>query len=172
MTLARARLWADFLTKLGVKITKKRIVDIIVSRGMGDYETWEYFVESRSQVREAANYNRFYNELDVESYFCEVSYKKMRGTYPSRSHGRTLIAPRLITIQDIERQCPRKKETPVSKVALLDHLIGKQIVHVTYGQGIIVKACATYIAVDFETHGNKTLSYQLCKSKGLITIAE
>lgn len=88
MTASSAKEWANFLVKLGYNTTKKYITDYIIAHNMSSDEAWNYFVEQRSLVKEAANINRFYNADDVEAYFREVSYVKMRGTYPRRHHGR------------------------------------------------------------------------------------
>ena len=73
MTASSAKEWANFLVKLGYNTTKKYITDYIIAHNMSSDEAWNYFVEQRSLVKEAANINRFYNADDVEAYFREVS---------------------------------------------------------------------------------------------------
>lgn len=104
MTASSAKEWANFLVKLGYNTTKKYITDYIVAHNMSSDEAWNYFDKQRSLVKEAANVNLFYSADDIEAYFREVSYVKMRGTYPRRHHGRSFVVPRLKTIKEIQEE--------------------------------------------------------------------
>ena len=176
MTASSAKEWADFLVKLGYNTTKKHIIDYIIAHNMSSDDAWNYFVEQRSLVKEAANINRFYSADDVEAYFREVSYIKMRGTYPRRHHGRSFVVPRLKTITEIQEekenaslQSNRVQEADIA-VATTD-IVGKSIIHTIFGQGTIADVTNDgYIVVDFENCGRKVLSYRVSIEKGLISI--
>lgn len=175
MTTSSAKEWANFLAKLGCKATKKYITDYIVANSMNDDEVWNYFVEEHSLVKEAANANHFYKVDDVYAYYREVSYVKMRGTYPRRHHGRSFVVPHLKTIQELQKEkeasVSQKRETTQSTalVATTD-MIGLHLPHASFGQGVIVEVTNSgYIVVDFQNVGIKTLSYQLCMELGILT---
>lgn len=175
MTASDAKAWADFLIKLGYKATKKYITDCIIAHNMSCDEAWSYFVEQHSIVKETANANRFYKADDVEAYLREVSYAKMRGTYPRRSHGRSFIVPRLKTIQELQTE----KETLLSKmkdvpqnaeIILTKEMVGLRVSHTSFGQGIVTEVTDDgYIVVEFQNFGNKILSYRFCIEKGVIS---
>ena len=176
MTTSSANEWADFLVKLGCNVTKKYITDYIIAHNMRSDDAWNYFVEQRSLVKEAANVNHFYSADDVESYFREVSYIKMRGTYPRRHNGRSFVVPRLITIKEIQEG--KEKATLPSNgsqeadiaIATTD-MVGKSIIHTIFGQGTIADVTNDgYIVVDFENCECKVLSYRVSIEKGLISI--
>lgn len=175
MTTSSAKEWANFLAKLGYKATKKYITDYIITRNMNDDEVWNYFVEGHSLVKEVANANRFYKVDDVYAYFCEVSYVKMRGTYPRRSHGRSFVVPHLKTIQKLQADkeavaSEKGKAIQSTAPAVTTDMIGLHLSHVSFGQGVIVEVTNSgYIFVDFQDVGVKTLSYQLCMELGILT---
>ena len=176
MTASSAKEWADFLVKLGYNTTKKYIIDYIIAHNMSSDEVWNYFVAQRSLVKEAANINRFYSADDVEAYFREISYIKMRGTYPRRHHGRSFVVPRLKTIKEIQQE--KENDTPSSNgvqeadiaIATMD-MVGKSVFHAIFGQGTITNVTENgYIVVDFQNCGCKVLSYRVSIEKGLISI--
>jgi hypothetical protein len=176
MTVSAAKEWADFLVKLGYNSTKKYITDYIIAHNMSSDDAWNYFIEQRSLVKEAANINRFYSADDVESYFREVSYIKMRGTYPRRHNGRSFVVPRLKTMKEIQQE--KENATPSSNgvqeadiaIATTD-MVGKSVFHAIFGQGTIADVTNDgYIVVDFENCERKVLSYRVSIEKGLISI--
>lgn len=175
MTTSSAKEWADFLTKLGYNATKKYITDYIITHSMNDDEVWNYFVEEHSLVKKAANANRFCKVDDVYAYFREISYVKMRGTYPRRHHGRSFVVPHLKTIQELqaekEASVSQKGEAIQSTAPVATKgMIGLHLSHVSFGQGVIVEVTNSgYIVVDFQNVGIKTLSYQLCMELGILT---
>ena len=176
MTASSAKEWADFLVKLGYNTTKKYIIDYIIAHNMSSDEAWNYFVTQRSLVKEAANINRFYSADDVEAYFREVSYVKMRGTYPRRHHGRSFVVPRLKTIKEIQEEKENSalqsngvQEADIA-IATTD-MVGKSIIHAIFGQGTITNVTGNgYIVVDFQNYGCKVLSYRVSIEKGLLSI--
>lgn len=176
MTASSAKEWANFLIKLGYNTTKKYITDYIITHNMSSDEAWNYFVEQRGLVKEAANINRFYSADDVEVYFREVSYVKMRGTYPRRHHGRSFVVPRLKTIKEIQAekkntalQSNRVQEADIA-IATTD-MVGKSMIHAIFGQGTITNVTDNgYIVVDFQNYGCKVLSYRASIEKGLLSI--
>lgn len=176
MTASSAKEWANFLVKLGYNTTKKYIIDYIVAHNMSSDEAWNYFVEQRSLVKEAANINRFYSADDVEAYFREVSYVKMRGTYPRRHHGRSFVVPRLKTIKEIQEekenatlQSNGGQEADIT-IATTD-MVGMSVFHALFGKGTITNVTDNgYIVVDFQNCGCKVLSYRISIEKGLISI--
>ncbi len=176
MTTSAAKEWANFLVKLGYNATKKYITDYIIAHKMSSDEAWNYFVEQRSLVKEAANINRFYRADDVEAYFREVSYVKMRGTYPRRHHGRSFVVPRLKTIKEIqtEKENATLQSTGVQEADIATastDMVGKNIFHAHFGQGTITNVTDNgYIVVDFQNCGCKVLSYRVSIEKGLISI--
>lgn len=177
MTASSAKEWANFLVKLGYNTTKKYIIDYIIAHNMSSDEAWHYFVEQRSLVKEAANINRFYSADDVEAYFREISYIKMRGTYPRRHNGRSFVVPRLKTIQEIqeEKEDVTMQSNGVQEAAIAiasADMVGKSVFHTLFGQGIITNVTDSgYIVVDFQNYGCKVLSYRVSIEKGLISIA-
>ena len=176
MTASSAKEWANFLVKLGYNTTKKYIIDYIIAHNMSSDEAWNYFVEQRSFVKEAANINRFYNADDVEAYFREVSYVKMRGTYPRRHHGRSFVVPRFKTIKEIQEEKENSalhsngvQEADIA-IATMD-MVGKSVFHAIFGQGTIINVTDNgYIIVDFQNCGCKVLSYRVSIEKRLISI--
>ena len=176
MTTSAAKEWADFLVKLGCNVTKKYIIDYIIAHNMSSDDAWNYFVEQRNLVKEAANINRFYSADDVDAHFREISYKKMRGTYPRRRNGRSFVVPRLITINEIQEEKEKvtlpsngSQETDIA-IATSD-MVGKSIIHTIFGQGTIADVTNDgYIVVDFENCERKVLSYRVSIEKGLISI--
>lgn len=176
MTASSAKEWADFLVKLGYNTTKKYIIDYIIAHNMSSDEVWNYFVAQRSLVKEAANINRFYSADDVEAYSREVSYVKMRGTYPRRHHGLSFVVPRLKTIKEIqgEKENSALQSNGVQEadiaIATTD-MVGKSVFHTLFGQGTITNVTDNgYIVVDFQNCGCKVLSYRVSIEKGLISI--
>lgn len=175
MTTSSAKEWADFLVKLGCNVTKKYITDYIIAHNMSSDDAWNYFVEQRSRVKEAANINRFYSADDVESYFREVSYIKMRGTYPRRHNGRSFVVPHLKTMKEIQQENATPSSNGVQEadiaIATTD-MVGKSVFHAIFGQGTIADVTNDgYIVVDFENCERKVLSYRVSIEKGLISIA-
>lgn len=176
MTASSAKEWADFLVKLGYNTTKKYIIDYIIAHNMSSDEVWNYFVAQRSLVKEAANINRFYSADDVEAYFREISYEKMRGTYPRRHHGRSFVVPRFKTIKEIQEEKENSalhsngvQEADIA-IATMD-MVGKSVFHAIFGQGTITNVTENgYIVVDFQNCGCKVLSYRVSIEKGLISI--
>lgn len=176
MTASSAKEWANFLVKLGYNTTKKYITDYIIAHNMSSDEAWNYFVEQHSLVKEAANINRFYSADDVEAYFREVSYVKMRGTYPRRHHGRSFVVPRLKTIKEIQEekenvalQSNGDQEADIT-IATTD-MVGMSVFHALFGQGTITNVTNNgYIVVDFQNCGCKVLSYRVSIEKGLLSI--
>ena len=176
MTASSAKEWANFLIKLGYNTTKKYITDYIIAHNMSSDEAWNYFVEQRGLVKEAANINRFYSADDVESYFREVSYVKMRGTYPRRHHGRSFVVPRLKTIKEIQEekenvalQSNGDQEADIT-IATTD-MVGMSVFHALFGQGTITNVTDNgYIVVEFQNCGCKVLSYRVSIEKGLLSI--
>ena len=176
MTASSAKEWANFLVKLGYNTTKKYITDYIIAHNMSSDEAWNYFVEQRSLVKEAANINRFYSADDVEAYFREISYIKMRGTYPRRHNGRSFVVARLKTIQEIQEekenatlQSNGDQEADIT-IATTD-MVGMSVFHALFGQGTITNVTDNgYIVVDFQNCGCKVLSYRVSIEKGLLSI--
>lgn len=176
MTASSAKEWANFLVKLGYNTTKKYITDYIIAHNMSSGEAWNYFVAQRSLVKEAANINRFYSADDVEAYFREVSYVKMRGTYPRRHHGRSFVVPRIKTIKEIQEEKENSalhsngvQEADIA-IATTD-MVGKSVFHAIFGQGTIISVTDNgYIVVDFQNYGCKVLSYRVSIEKGLLSI--
>lgn len=187
MDKSSAQQWADFLKKIGYNATKKSIKEYIISHDLNWQEAWDYFVESNDEVKEAANANRIYGPGGIADYFAEVSYAKMRGTYPRRSHGHSIIVPRLKTIQDIkagkEKILEAERRKIVAKEAKIradqmgvglssEGLINKTIEHMSFGVGTIIgyydDGKRGYLVVDFQGTGRKTLSYQFCLEHGCL----
>lgn len=175
MTTSAAKEWANFLIKLGYNTTKKYITDYIIAHDVSSDDAWNYFVEQHSLVKEAANANRFYKADDVDAYFRELSYAKMRGTYPRRHHGRSFAVPRLKTIQELQTEketlISEMNETPPKTVAMATQdMIGLYVSHTSFGQGVIIEVTDSgYLVVEFHHFGSKTLSYQLCMELGILT---
>lgn len=188
MDKSSAQQWADFLKKIGYNATKKSIKEYIISHDLNWQEAWDYFVESNAEVKEVANANRIYGPGGIADYFAEVSYAKMRGTYPRRSHGHSIIVPRLKTIQDIKAEkeiiLEAKRREIVTKEAKIkaarmgmglssEDLINKTIEHKSFGIGTIIDyyddGNRGYLVVEFQGIGRKTLSYQFCLEQGYLT---
>ena len=170
MTASSAKEWANFLIKLGYNTTKKYITDYIMTHNMSSNDAWNYFVEQRSLVKEAANINRFYSAEDVEAYFREVSYIKMRGTYPRRHHGRSFVVPRLKTIKEIQEEkehaALHSNSVQEADIAIATTaMVGMSVFHALFGQGTITNVTDNgYIVVAFQNYGCKVLSYRSCSS--------
>ena len=168
--------WATFLSKIGLKITKKHVSAYIHTHFSNSQEVWDYYIESNELVKETVRANRIRNPDDIDAYFREVSYAQMRGLYPRRSHGRSMIIPRLLTIKDIEitlaqESYAKKALQKKYKIQALDALIGKQICHKIFGTGRIISAFSDrYIEVLFDNCGTKKLDYDLCVAKEIITV--
>ena len=94
--------WATFLSKIGLKITKKHVAEHIYTHFSNSQEVWEYYIESDDLMKETVRANHINNPDDIDEYFREVSYAQMRGLYPRRRNGHSIIVPRLLTIQEIE----------------------------------------------------------------------
>lgn len=166
--MATSKEWADFLKKLGLKNTKKHIIEHIESNQLSNDEIWDYFIESNELMKETACANRFYKASDVDWYFREVSYVKMRGTFPSRSHGRSLIIPRLITAEDIKAQ-KAASITNAKRPPIPSAVCGKRIIHRFFGPGVITDRNSNgTINAAFDAAEQKKLDYHLCVSNGLI----
>ncbi len=174
--MADAKEWASFFSKLGMKVPKKYVIDYIIEHRMNNDEIWNYFIESHSLIKETVNANHIYNADDVDAYFREISYIQMRGTFPRRSHGHSLIIQRLITIQEIKAQKKHKLQTnnlneKSNDVHIPNEILGKHITHTVFGSGKIINIINNrYIIVAFENIGDKTLNFQMCISNGFINI--
>lgn len=175
MTASDAKEWADFLVKLGCRTTKQYIVNYIVDHHMSGDDVWNHFVEQHRLVKEAANANRFYKAEDVGAYLREVSYIKMRGTYPRKHHGRSFIVPRLKTIQELqtekEARLPQTQEPPRKTAEMPEKdMVGLRVSHKSFGQGVITEVTdGGYLVVEFQDFGSKTLSYQRCLEIGVLS---
>lgn len=176
--MATAKQWADFLKKLGVPIKRKSIINYIEGGRYirGQDEIWDHFIASNRDVLEAAHYNKIFGVDDIDRYYSDISYADMRSTFPSKSHGRRPIVPRLKNIQEIKEEESNKnarcnanyKEFLCS--AIQDNLVGRNIVHKVYGPGIITQQKENgSIKVNFDSVGEKYLGYRFCVINQLIS---
>ncbi len=99
--MASAKEWADILNKLGTPYTKKYVIERIKRESLSNEEVWNAFVLSDPLVTKAANASKLYNADDVDWYFRSVSYSHMRGSFSGRSHGRSILDPRVVSVQRI-----------------------------------------------------------------------
>jgi len=168
--------WADFLAKIGLKITKKHIAEYISTHFNNGNEVWDYYIESNDLVKETVLSNRINSPGDIDAYFSEIDYAQMRGTYPRRSRGRSFIVPRLLTIQDVKarKEQALQRELAIEnakKVKALESLIGRRIRHKLFGFGTIKEVFSgKYIVVAFDNEGIKQLDYELCKANHIISV--
>lgn len=176
--MATAKQWADFLKKLGVPIKRKSIINYIEGEQYirDQDEIWDHFIASNREVLEAAHYNKFFGVDDIDRYYSDISYAAMRSTFPSKSHGRRPIVPRLKTIQEIgkergNRDVLRNAENKDFLCSVIqDNLVGRNIVHKSYGPGIITRQNENgSIEVNFNSVGKKYLSYRFCVINQLIS---
>lgn len=109
---------------------------------------------------------------DIYYYFREVSYAGMRSTFPSRSHGRGILGPRIISMQKLN-EIKREQERANSNTP--KDVVGKNIVHaapnsVSFGKGVIIEVEGGIITVMFESCGKKKLNYAFCAEHNCISI--
>ncbi|MDD2371645.1 MAG: ATP-dependent helicase [Firmicutes bacterium] len=65
-----------------------------------------------------------------------------------------------------------KGNLPLSESELEDFIVGKKIIHKTFGEGLIVSAEGELVDVEFLYHGTKKLSLALCLGYGIISKVE
>ena len=99
MTYTEAKGWADFAFKLGLPFTKKHLFE--TCRNLSWEAAWDLFIASNPLYSAAAKANHVYGPDGVRVYLEQVSYARMRNTYPSKSRGRSILGPRIIPIENL-----------------------------------------------------------------------
>lgn len=180
MTTGAARDWAHFVVdKLGLPYTKAEITNYAKNACASD--VWYKYVAANKEYLDAAKSNRIEEPADVERFFRDASYAGMRATFPSKSRGRTVIGPCIVSLQKLkEQEHANKVKSEQYRASFLElnelkSTIGKRIVHsanndVKYGKGVIVgiNAGNGTILVEFEGGMIRRLNYKFCIDKGFI----
>ena len=180
MATNRARQWSYFIVnKLGLPYKKAEIERFADSKE--DDAVWNKFIASKKEYLDAAEANNIGGPDDVFRFFRDASYASMRGTFPARSNGRTIIGPRIVSLQKLREQ-EGKAETEGNKYRVrlsesdeLKDIIGKTIFHsadngLVYGKGIVIgiNEKRDTFTVEFENGDKRTLGYKYCLDKGII----
>ena len=135
-------------------------------------DVWQRFIASNPAYLKAAHENKIDGPSDVTWFFEQASYAAMRSSFPSRSHGRGIIGPKIVSIQQLEKQKQEeleKKEHFKEKLSekaksnqpsIQKDMIGKRIVHTastaaSFGAGVIIAVKGECITVDFDSVGKK-----------------
>ena len=183
MPSVRAQQWAYFLKRLGFRNSKSSIMIFVDSAS--DDEVWNRFIANNPYALEACKESHIINPDDIYWLFRQISYAEMRSTFPSRSHGRGIIGPKIVPMKinpepinvESNKQC--KKQTAMfvntsckvqeDENLLSEDFVGKRIIHTSFGEGTIIETqISNRIVVQFDDYGNKTLSYKVCLEKGYI----
>lgn len=102
MSKSYSRAAAKILVQLGLPYSVYTL-DYYISRySLG--AAWSYLIEDNDIFYTAAILNRITKPLDIDRYISDINYAGMRSTYPSRSHGRTIIGPRVTPITELIEQ--------------------------------------------------------------------
>ena len=183
MRTTDARAWAYLIVdRLGLPYTKASIIRF--AKEASESEVWEKFIACNPVYKEAAKANHIEGPADIYSFVEEASYAAMRSTYPSKSHGRGVIGPRILSLQQLKEQKrvnANKRESyterlsEITQINVPHELIGKIVYHeadngITFGTGIItgVDEDKDTITVEFSHSGIKTLRYLYCVERGYI----
>ena len=180
MSKKEAHDWAHFIVdKLGLPYVKSEIADCVENEGTS--EVWNKYIASNKEYLDAAKANRIEGPADVERFFRDASYAGMRATFPSKSHGRTVIGPRIVSLQKLrEQKRAKEKKNEQYKVSFLElnelkSSVGRRVVHsanngVKYGKGLIVGINAENgtILVEFENGMRRSFNYKFCIDKGFV----
>lgn len=179
-----ARMWAYFIVdKLGLPFTKAEIIRFAETSSGQD--VWDRYIASNSTFLAAAKANRIEGIEDVYRYFRDVDYAQMRSTFPSRSHGHSIIGPRILSLKMLKEQ-EQENEAKKNKYRVslieqrkLNDAIGKTIVHaadngLAFGRGLIVDIVGEkgYIIVEFENGFKRKLNFNYCLEKGFIRFVQ
>ena len=185
MTNIEARAWADLFVKMGFHYTKAEVTRF--ATGRDGKQVWSKYVLSNPVYTEVARINHFQDEFDIYSYLEHISYANMRSTFPSKSHGRGVLGPRIVLLQQLRKENriteinPKRPQLNPEKnrSGPLGHLIGKRIHHaadngVVYGEGVIIDVDNDrgWIIVKFSDNEIRNLGYQRCRDKGFIKLIE
>lgn len=186
MSTKRAQEWAYFLKRLGLRISKKSIIEYVEISS--DYDVWEKFVESNPYALEASRHSHINGPEDLHWLFDQISYASMRSSYPPKANGRSIIGPKIISMQAITKQQIRNraicnaensnylkenmeiKTTDDKDDTLLPlNYIGKRIYHTLFGSGTIVELRPDHcIVVRFDDCTERIFSYRQSIEKGII----
>lgn len=88
-------------------------------------------------------------------------------SHPSRYIDRFINGA--IQIQPYKNSATRK---PIAIKLDAPNITGKQVNHLNFGLGVVLGQSGDIITVNFKSHGEKSISYSLCISKGIIKINE
>lgn len=184
MGTSDGKLWAYFIVdRLGLPYKKSEIINFACEASAD--AVWERFISSKPLFKKVAEKNRMYGPSDVYGYLREASYAGMRSTYPSRSHGRSIIGPRILSMKMLyeqgilpenpPEQKPKTEPCNIEKIKTPVDLVGKEIVHTSpkstsFGKGVVIKVQNDIITVDFADIGKKQLYYPECIQKSYIRI--
>lgn len=180
MASEEARAWAYFIVdKLGLPYTKAEIIRC--AENMGIAGAWNEFIAKNPAYLELARYNRIDGPSDIGRFFRDASYADMRRTFPSKSHGRTVLGPHIISLRDYEKQKLHKKSegdryrVSFAELKQLNDALGKTVLHsaengVEYGTGVVVAVDSGNgsITVEFEESGRRCLNFKYCLDNGYI----
>ena len=141
--MASAEEWAYILQKLGAPYKKKAVIDWIANQAVSQEDIWNHYIQSNSLLLKAANASKLYSAEDIDWYFRQVSYARMRGTFPNRSHGRSIIGPGIISVHRLaEEEYQQKKQSgnlTEADIPIPQKLVKSRIVHNKFGPGTIKK---------------------------------
>lgn len=180
MATVHARRWAYFIVdKLGLPYAKSEIIEFVDTAG--GQAAWNKFVASDMEYLEVARASHIEGPDDIGRFFRDASYSGMRATFPSKSHGRSIIGPHIVPLQKYREQ---KRETEIernkyrvsfSEMKNMRDTIGKTVFHsadngLAYGKGVVVSVNGERgtIVVEFEDGSRRTLRYKYCLDKGFI----
>ena len=181
--------WTYFIKRLGLPYTDKQVSEFM-DQCNSDNDVWDRFIASNPLYLAAAEANKIYGPFDVMSFLEQASYAGMRATFPSKSHGRGVIGPRLVPLRKLQEDgiLPgARKEKPLADKATAPaprketrkqvhkSLMGTQVVHVgangvSFGKGVILGYKDDVITVRFDSVGLKKLKYSESLEKGYIKL--
>ena len=165
--------WAYVLRKLGAPYKKTDIIRWITIQATSQEQIWDHYVQANPVLLKAANASRLYKADDIDLYFREAGYVRMRGTFPRRSNGRSIIGPSLVSVQRlIEEEFQWKKsksDLTLADIPIPENLVRSRILHSLFGAGTITKLTkGGVITVDFDDGQTKSLNYRYCVLHELI----
>ncbi len=169
--------WADFIVnKLGLPYTKAEVMRYADYND--DESVWDHFIASNEEYLHVAKANRIEDVFYVYGYYEERGYAEMRSTFPKKSHGRSVLGPRIISLKMLrEKEAAENKPWKPTKEAKipLSELIGTYIIHdgsegLSFGRGEIVAVSESNgsIAVQFDDGTFRQLQYRYCLENRLI----
>ncbi len=149
-----------------------------------DDDVWERFIANNQLALEACKESKITKPDDLHWLFEQISYAGMRSTFPSKSHGRTIIGPRIVPMKNLIKlpneeinkhnnltddyagvSDNRKKD----KNLVSGGLLGKRVRHKSFGEGTIIGTKKyNQIIIQFDDIGEKTVVYDFCLEKNYL----